>query len=81
MSELASKSPAELTTLFEQVSGSDEYKEQYETLEKEKRRAEEDQIYSYQKKKGLAQARCPKSDLWQDGCETSELRMHRRARR
>ena len=32
-------------------------KEEYETLEKEKRRAEEDQIYSYQKKKGLAQVR------------------------
>lgn len=47
----------ELTTLFEQVSGSDEFKEEYEELEKDKRRAEEDQIYSYQKKKGLAQVR------------------------
>ena len=47
----------ELTALFEQMSGSDEFKEEYDRLEKEKRRAEDDQIYSFQKKKGLAQAR------------------------
>ena len=55
VSELAAKSPQELTTLFEQLSGSDELKEEYDRLEREKKRAEEEQIYSYQKKKGLAQ--------------------------
>lgn len=57
VSELAAKSPHELTALFEQISGSDDLKETYERLEREKRRAEEEQIYSYQKKKGLAQER------------------------
>jgi structural maintenance of chromosome 1 len=57
VSELAAKSPMELTTLFEQISGAEELKEEYERLEREKKRAEEDQIYSYQKKKGLTQER------------------------
>jgi hypothetical protein len=57
VSELAAKSPMELTHLFEQISGSDEYKEEYERLEREKKKADEDQIYNYQKKKGLAQER------------------------
>ena len=47
----------ELTHLLEQVSGSDEYKEEYDRLEREKKKAEDDSIYSYQKKKGLAQER------------------------
>ena len=47
----------ELTHLFEQISGSDEFKEEYERLEREKKAAEDEQIFSYQKKKGLAQER------------------------
>ena len=57
VSQLAAKSPKELTALFEQISGSDELKEEYEELEGEKRRAEEEQIYNHQKKKGLAAER------------------------
>ena len=57
VSELAVKSPMELTLLFEQISGSDEFKEEYDRLELEKKKAEDDQIYSYQKKKGLTQER------------------------
>ena len=41
VAELAAKSPAELTTLFEQISGSDEFKEEYDRLEREKRKAED----------------------------------------
>lgn len=55
VSELAAKSPKELSTLFEQISGSKELKEEYDKLEAEKKRAEEEQIYNHQKKKGLAQ--------------------------
>ena len=47
----------ELTQLFEQISGSEDLKEEYDRLEREKKRAEEDQIYSYQKKKGLMMER------------------------
>lgn len=54
VSELAAKSPKELSALFEQISGSDELKEEYDQLEAEKKRAEEEQIYNHQKKKGLA---------------------------
>jgi len=59
ISELASKSPMEVTQLFEQISGSDEYKDEYDRLEHEKRKAEEEQIYAYQKKKcALTVLRC-----------------------
>ena len=53
MAELASKSPADLTKLFEEVSGSGELKPEYERLEAEKKQAEEDQVFNHQKKKGL----------------------------
>ena len=55
MAELASKSPAELTKLFEEISGSGELKAEYERLEAEKKQAEEDQVFNHQKKKGLTQ--------------------------
>jgi structural maintenance of chromosome 1 len=51
ISELASKSPTEVTQLFEQISGSEEFKDEYDRLEHEKKKAEEEQIYTYQKKK------------------------------
>ena len=53
VAELASKSPADLTKLFEEVSGSGELKPEYERLEAEKKQAEEDQVFNHQKKKGL----------------------------
>ena len=46
MAELASKSPADLTKLFEEVSGSGELKPEYERLEAEKKQAEEDQVFT-----------------------------------
>ena len=57
VSELAAKSPADLTELVEQISGSHDLKEEYERLSHEKKRAEDEQSYSYQKKKLLTQER------------------------
>ncbi|ETI57448.1 hypothetical protein F443_00267 [Phytophthora nicotianae P1569] len=50
---IASKSPTELTKLFEQISMSDELKNEYERLLKEKDAAEENTIFAYKRKKGL----------------------------
>ncbi|KAE9352753.1 Structural maintenance of chromosomes protein 1 [Phytophthora fragariae] len=50
---VASKSPAELTKLFEQISMADELKAEYERLLEEKNAAEEDTIFAYKRKKGL----------------------------
>ncbi|CAH0479920.1 unnamed protein product [Peronospora belbahrii] len=50
---IASKSPLELTKLFEQISMSDELKNEYERLLEEKNTAEEDTIFAYKRKKGL----------------------------
>ncbi|CEG35904.1 structural maintenance of chromosomes [Plasmopara halstedii] len=50
---IASKSPAELTKLFEQISMSDELKNEYERLSDEKDVAEESTIFAYKRKKGL----------------------------
>ena len=41
MESIASKNPKELTTLIEQISGSDELKREYEKCEEEKSGAEE----------------------------------------
>jgi structural maintenance of chromosome 1 len=38
--------------MFEQISGSIEYKDEYEELQSLKEKAEENTIYNYQKKKG-----------------------------
>lgn len=50
---IASKSPEELTKLFEQISTSDELRQEYEMALEEKNAAEENTIFAYQKKKGL----------------------------
>ena len=49
---IASKTPKELTNLFEEISGSIEHKEEYERLLIEKEKAQENTIHNYQKKKG-----------------------------
>ncbi|CAM9581839.1 unnamed protein product [Discosporangium mesarthrocarpum] len=49
---IASKSPKELTQLFEQISGSDEFRAEYDELRKAKDVAEENTIFSFQKRKG-----------------------------
>ena len=48
---VASKSPLELTKLIEQISGSDQYKAEYEELKRLKEEADENAIFSMQKKK------------------------------
>ncbi|KAJ1421694.1 RecF/RecN/SMC, partial [Ochromonadaceae sp. CCMP2298] len=48
---VASKSPQDLTKLLEQISGSDQYIAEYEDLLRRKAEAEENTIFSMQKKK------------------------------
>lgn len=55
---MASKSPKDLTALIEQISGSDELKAEYEAALLEKERAEENTIFSHQKKKFAATWHC-----------------------
>jgi structural maintenance of chromosome 1 len=50
---IASKSPKELTAFFEQISGSEDLKAEYERLKGLKDTAEENTIFSFQKKKGI----------------------------
>ncbi|KAF4315661.1 hypothetical protein BBO99_00009220, partial [Phytophthora kernoviae] len=50
---IASKSPAELTKLFEQISMSDELRNEYDRLLEQKNLAEENMIFGYKRKKGL----------------------------
>lgn len=50
---VAQKTPKELTTLIEQISGSDEYAERYTTNERAKQRAEDEAHTSFTKKKSL----------------------------
>lgn len=78
VSELAAKTPHELSALFEQVSGSDDLKDAYERLERGKRRAEEQQIYSYQKKKGLAQERNNMRKQKEEAERYADLQLQRR---
>ncbi|CAK4115963.1 unnamed protein product [Aphanomyces euteiches] len=54
---IASKSPEQLTRLFEVISSSDELKDEYERCLQEKTVAEENTIFAYQKRKGLAAER------------------------
>ena len=50
---IASKTPADLSLLLEHVSGSIEFKDEYETLKRAKEKAEENTIYNFNKKKTL----------------------------
>ncbi|PKA58748.1 Structural maintenance of chromosomes protein 1 [Apostasia shenzhenica] len=50
---IASKNPKELTALLEQISGSDEFKKDYEDLEEQKARAEEKSALVYQEKRTI----------------------------
>ena len=51
---IAVMKPAELTTLFETVSGSSDLKDDYEAARGEKDKAEQETIFNFQKKKGIA---------------------------
>ena len=54
---VASKSPKDLTALIEQISGSEELKQEYEEAMQIRRRAEDDQHSAFTKRKGLATQR------------------------
>ncbi|EFC49743.1 structural maintenance of chromosome 1, partial [Naegleria gruberi] len=51
---VASKSPQELTKLFEQISGSEEYKKEYDRLKEEYEQSNNKLITNFQKKKGIS---------------------------
>lgn len=59
---IASKNPKELTALLEQISGSDEFKREYEELEEKKARAEEKSALIYQKKRTIVMERKQKKE-------------------
>lgn len=50
---IASQSPRDLTKLIEQISGSLDYKAEYERLEEEAKRTTENQIYSLSRRRAL----------------------------
>ncbi|KAL2309734.1 hypothetical protein Nmel_005958 [Mimus melanotis] len=54
---IAMKKPKERTQLFEQISGSWEYAEDYEQKKKKMQQAEEDAQFNYNRKKGVAAER------------------------
>ncbi|KAJ6736246.1 STRUCTURAL MAINTENANCE OF CHROMOSOMES SMC FAMILY MEMBER [Salix viminalis] len=59
---IASKNPKELTALFEQISGSEDLKREYEDLEEKKARAEEKSALVYQKKRTVVMERKQKKE-------------------
>lgn len=59
---IASKNPKELTALLEQISGSDELKQDYEDFEEQKARAEEKSALVYQRKRTIAGERKQKKE-------------------
>ena len=60
---IASKSPKDLTALFEQISGSDELKREYEQKEKAKMEAEEHLLLATQKRKNTVLEKKQKKEL------------------
>ena len=54
---IAAKNPRELCVFFEQISGSEDSKAEYELLKGKKEAAEENTIHSFQKRKGYAAER------------------------
>ena len=62
---VAQMQPRDLTALFEAISGSGAYRQQYEELEKKKAEAEEAVTYIFSKKKAIAQGGWR---VWVCGC-------------
>ncbi|XP_063925873.1 structural maintenance of chromosomes protein 1A isoform X1 [Zophobas morio] len=50
---VAMKNPKEMTTLFEEISGSGALKEEYDRLKQQMQKAQEEINFAYQKKKGI----------------------------
>jgi len=48
------KNPKERTQLFEEISGSGEFKEEYDKAKTEMTKAEQETQYSYHRKKGFS---------------------------
>ncbi|KAK9087404.1 hypothetical protein Syun_029798 [Stephania yunnanensis] len=59
---IASKNPKELTSLLEQICGSDELRKDFEDLEEQKARAEEKSALIYQKKRTIVMERKQKKE-------------------
>ncbi|XP_047336819.1 structural maintenance of chromosomes protein 1 [Impatiens glandulifera] len=59
---IASKNPKELAALIEQISGSEDLKDEYEKLEEQKARAEEKAALAYQKKRTVVSERKQKKE-------------------
>ncbi|XP_022960554.1 structural maintenance of chromosomes protein 1-like isoform X1 [Cucurbita moschata] len=59
---VASKNPKELSGLLEQISGSDDFKREYEEYEEQKAKAEENSALVYQKKKTVVMERKQKKE-------------------
>ena len=67
---IAAKNPRELCVFFEQISGSEDAKAEYELLKGKKEAAEENTIHSFQKRKGYAAER-------KQVCAALRMRAHR----
>ena len=59
---IASKNPKELTSLFEQISGSEELKAEYEDLQAKKKSADEAAAFSFTKKRSVTTERKQKRE-------------------
>ena len=59
---VAAMGAKELTNLFEQISGSDAFRAEYEDLEKQKTAADEQLTFNFAKKRTAAQDRKAKKD-------------------
>ncbi|KAJ4840549.1 Structural maintenance of chromosomes protein 1 [Turnera subulata] len=71
---IASKNPKELTAMFEQISGSDELKRQYEDLEEKKAAAEEKSALVYQRKRTIVMERKQKKEQKEEAEKDLRLR-------
>ncbi|XP_011627814.1 structural maintenance of chromosomes protein 1 [Amborella trichopoda] len=78
---IASKNPKELTALLEQISGSDELKKDYESLEEQKERAVEKSAYIYQKKRTVVLERKQKKEQKKEAEEHLRLQEELKSRK
>lgn len=53
VANVAQKSPKEITTIIEMVSGSGDMKGKYEELQEKEKTARESTMFQYQKKRGI----------------------------
>lgn len=70
---MASKTPKELTTLLEQVSGSEELKKEYDRLDEVKSQMEEKVAFNFQKRRGITAERKQKKEQKEEAERHLEL--------